>query len=328
MYFWLRCLDPCNCGVFVKSDNAHNLKTTVISWILLFLCNLMWSLQFTCIKLTQDQMGPFFTVWGPMLIATFLLAPFALKDFKKDGRKFKDILIFGQLALLGSFPAQVLITWGTQYSTASNSAILTLCLPVITAVFAFLILKEKMNKVRWLSFAIAIIGVILISTGDIKQINFSSKYLIGNILIFLAITGNSYFNVGIKKIASRYSEMEMVFYTYCFIILLLTPLLIYNEHDVFARIPRFTRQTWTGFIILTLFHNWLSMVLFFKALKNLDALQVALSNYLITFFGLPIAAIWLGETLGINSIIGGIMVFSSTLIITIVDYRMQHKAVT
>lgn len=285
----------------------------------------MWSLQFTCIKLTQDQMGPFFTVWGPMFIATILLAPFALKDFKSDGRKFKDILIFGQLALLGAFPAQVLITWGTQYSLASNSAILFLCLPVITAVFAFLILKEKMNKTRWLSFIIAIIGVILISTGDIQQLNFSSKYALGNILVFLAIICNSYFNVGIKKIASRYSEMEMVFYVYIFIIVLLTPLVFYFEHDVFARIPEFTGQTWTGVILLTFFHNFLSMILFFKALKILDAMQVALSNYLITFFGLPIAAIWLGETLNIHSVVGGILVLASTLIITIVDYRMQKK---
>ena len=149
----------------------------------------MWSLQFTCIKLTQDQMGPFFTVWGPMLIATLMLAPFALRDFKSKGKKFKDIIIFGQLALLGSFPAQVLITWGTQKSLASNAAILTLCLPVITAVFAFLILKEKMNKVRWISFAIAIIGVLMMSTGDLRQMNFSSKYAFGNLLIFLAITG-------------------------------------------------------------------------------------------------------------------------------------------
>jgi drug/metabolite transporter (DMT)-like permease len=286
----------------------------------------MWSLQFTCIKLTQDQMGPFFTVWGPMLIATLLLAPFALRDFKGDGRKLKDVLIFGQLALLGAFPAQVLMTWGTQYSLASNSAILSLCLPVITAVFAFLILKEKMNKVRWLSFIIAIIGVILISTGDIKQLNFSSKYLLGNILIFAAIISNSYFNVGIKKIASRYSEMEMIFYTYIAIIILLSPLLFYYEHDVFARIPKFTRQTWTGVILLTFFHNYLSMVLFFRALKILDAMQVALSNYLITFFGLPIAAIWLGETLNIHSIVGGVLVLVSTLIITIVDYKMQQKS--
>jgi drug/metabolite transporter (DMT)-like permease len=271
-------------------------------------------------------MGPFFTVWGPMLIATILLAPFALRDFKSDGRKFKDILIFGQLALLGAFPAQVLMTWGTQYSLASNSAILSLCLPVITAVFAFLILKEKMNKVRWLSFIIAIIGVILISTGDIQQLNFSSKYLLGNILIFVAIISNSYFNVGIKKIASRYSEMEMIFYTYIAIIILLSPLLFYYEHDVFARIPEFTRQTWTGVILLTFFHNYLSMVLFFRALKILDAMQVALSNYLITFFGLPIAAIWLGETLNIHSIVGGVLVLVSTLIITIVDYRMKQKS--
>ena len=302
------------------------MRTTIISWILLFACNLMWSLQFTSIKLTQDQMGPFFTVWAPMTMAAILLAPFALRDFKSDGRKFKDILIFGQLALLGAFPAQVLVTWGTQYSTASNSAILFLALPVTTAVFAFLILKEKMNRVRWVSFMIAIVGVILISTGDIQQLNFSSKYAFGNILIFAAIIGNSYFNVGIKKIASRYSEMEMVFYTYIAIIILLTPLVFYFEHDVFARIPKFTGQTWTGLSLLTIFHNFLSMILFFKALKILDAMQVALSNYLITFFGLPVAAIWLGETLNIHSIVGGVLVLVSTLIITIVDYRMRKKS--
>ena len=301
------------------------MRNTIISWILLFACNLMWSLQFTAIKLTQDQMGPFFTVWGPMLIATILLAPFAIKDFKSDGRKFKDILIFGQLALLGAFPAQVLMTWGTQYSLASNSAILSLSLPVITAVFAFFILKEKMNKVRWLSFIIAILGVILISTGDISQLNFGSKYALGNLLIFVAIISNSYFNVGIKKIANNYSEMEMVFYTYIAILILLTPLVFYFEPDVFALIPKFTGQTWTGLFILTIFHNFLSMILFFKALKILDAMQVALSNYLITFFGLPIAAIWLGETLNIQSVFGGVLVLVSTLIITIVDYRMKHN---
>ena len=78
--------------------------------------------------------------------------------------------------------------------------------------------------------------------------------------------------------------------------------------------------------LLTFFHNFLSMILFFKALKVLDAMQVALSNYLIAFFGLPIAAIWLGETLNSMAIAGGFLVLISTLIITIVDYRMRQKA--
>jgi drug/metabolite transporter (DMT)-like permease len=302
------------------------MKKTIISWTLLFACNLMWSLQFTCIKLTQDQVGPYFTVWAPMLLATLFLAPFALREFNNGGKTFKDVLIFIQLALLGVFPAQVLMTWGTQYSLASNAAILTLCLPVITAIFAFLLLKEKMNRIRWVSFIIAIIGVILCSTGDLKQVNFGSKYALGNILIFLAIVGNAYYNTGIKKIADRYSEIEMVFFTYIVMVILLTPLVLYYELDVFARIASFTKQTWTGMILLTFFHNFLSMILFFKALKVLDAMQVALSNYLIAFFGLPIAAIWLGETLNSMAVAGGILVLISTLIITLVDYRMKNAA--
>jgi drug/metabolite transporter (DMT)-like permease len=121
--------------------------------------------------------------------------------------------------------------------------------------------------------------------------------------------------------------MEMVFYTYVIMVIFLTPLVLYYEPDVFARIPSFTQQTWIGMSLLTFFHNFLSMILFFKALKVLDAIQVALSNYLITFIGLPVAAIWLGEKLNTPAIIGGILVFSSTLIITIVDYRMSHKVV-
>jgi drug/metabolite transporter (DMT)-like permease len=303
------------------------MKKIIISWVLLLACNLMWSLQFTCIKLTQDQVGPYFTVWAPMLISVILLAPFVLRDFKREGKKIKDVLIFGQLALLGAFPTQVLMTWGTQYSLASNSAILTLALPVISAVFAFLILKERMNPIRWLSFIVAIAGVILISSGDIKQLNFGSKYAIGNLMIFLAIVGNSYYNVGCKKVSSAYSAMEMVFYTYVVIVILLSPLVIYYEHDVFGRIPDFTAQTWAGMSVLTIFHNFLSMVLFFTALKVLDAMQVALSNYLITLLGLPIAAIFLGEKLGTPAIAGGLLVLISTLLISIADYRMNQKAI-
>lgn len=302
------------------------MRKIIISWVLLFTCNLMWSLQFTCIKLTQDQMGPYFTVWAPMLISVLLLAPFVLKDFNKEGKKLRDVLIFVQLALLGAFPAQVLITWGTQYSLASNAAILTLCLPVITALLAFLLLDEKMNGIRWLSFVIAIAGVLLISGNDLKQLNFSSKYAIGNLLIFLAIVGNSYYNVGCKKISSRYSEIEMVFYTYVVIVILLTPLMLFYERDVFARVPEFSTKTWIGLTLLTVFHNFLSMVLFFKALKILDAMQVALSNYLISFFGLPIAMIWLGEALQSHAIAGGILILSATLMITIADYKLNKAA--
>ena len=90
--------------------------------------------------------------------------------------------------------------------------------------------------------------------------------------------------------------------------------------------PKNNGVTWIGLILLTLFHNWLSMVLFLKALKRLYAIQVALSNYLITFFGLPIAAIWLHERLTLLAVVGGIIVLCSTLLITLWEDTRAIKA--
>lgn len=121
----------------------------------------------------------------------------------------------------------------------------------------------------------------------------------------------------------------MVFYTYVVMVILLTPFVLYYESDIFARIPSFTTNTWIGFLgTLTLFHNFLSMVLFFIALKHLEATDVAISNYLITFFGLPVAAIWLGEKLSGQAITGGALVLISLILLTMVESFGNRKIKT
>jgi drug/metabolite transporter (DMT)-like permease len=295
----------------------------VRSWLFLFSCNLMWALQFTCIKLVQDQVGSLFTVWAPMTLATIMLYPLIKAERTAPpghaDRGWKDVVLFFTLALIGSFPSQVLVTWGTRLSLASNAALLQLTLPVCTAALAYILLGEKMTPIRWISFGLAILGVLFCSNFNFGEFDFGKGYLFGNVLIFSGVLGSSFYNSYGKKVLERYSPMEMLFYTYAAMFVIMTPLTLYREMDVFARIPHFTVQTWTGLALLTFFHNYLSMVLFLKALSQLDAIQAALSNYLITFFGLPIAAIWLGERLTLMSIVGGILVLGSTLLITIYD---------
>ena len=291
------------------------------SWFFLFSCNLMWALQFTCIKLVQDQVGSLFTVWGPMTLATMMLYPLVRSEnrdeYRKKGRSKKDILVFFLLALVGVFPGQVMVTWGTRMSLASNAALLTLTLPVCTAILAYFFLGEKMTGVRWLSFVMAIIGVVLCPNFNFGSLDFGLGYFLGNTLIFLGILGSAFYNSYGKKILERYSPMEMLFYTYLAMFVIMTPLVLLQEREVFVRVPEFTPTTWVGLVLLTVFHNYLSMVLFLKALKQLDATQAALSNYLITLFGLPIAALWLGERLTVVAIIGGVMVLGGTLLITL-----------
>jgi drug/metabolite transporter (DMT)-like permease len=231
------------------------------------------------------------------------------------------------LAVIGVFPGQVVVTWGTRMSTASNAAIIMLAIPVCTAFFAYIFLREKMTPVRWFGFAVAIAGGLLCSLPDLHNLSLSGRYLAGNALVLAGMLGSAFYNSYGKKILERYTPLEMLFYTYLGMLVVMTPLVLTQERDVVARIPQFTASTWLGLILLTVFHNYLSMVLFLKALKQLDATQAALGNYLITFFGVPIAIFMLGERLGGASWVGALLVLASTLLVTLWKPRETPEAV-
>lgn len=300
------------------------------SWFFLFSCNLMWALQFTCVKLVQDQVGSLFTVWGPMTLSTIMLYPLVRAERRHDRgpdrRRWQDVFAYFLMAAVAVFPAQVLVTWGTRMSLASNAALIALTAPITMAIMAVLILGERMSAGRWVSFGLAILGVLLCSASDLRHLDFGKGYWAGNALIFLGTTGSGFYNTYGKKMMERYTPMEMLYYTYLAMFVIMTPLTLLKEPDVFRRIPHFTVQTWVGMILLTFFHNFLSMVLFLKALKKLDAIQAALSIYLVTFFGVPIAALWLGERLTLAAIAGGILVLASTLLITLWEHRQTVSA--
>jgi drug/metabolite transporter (DMT)-like permease len=301
----------------------------VKSWFFLFSCNLMWALQFTCIKLVQDQVGPLFTVWTPMLFATLLLYPLVMREASQTTPPhprvglWHDVKLFFVLALFGVLPGQILITLGTRMSLASNAALLQLALPVCTAAMAFLFLHEKMTVIRIVSFAMAIVGVVLCSLGDLKGLKFGGGYLAGNALIFLGVLGSAFYNSFGKRVLESRSELQTLFGTYVGTLVLMAPLVFFKEGHTFAQVSQFTTRTWTGLLLLTFFHNFLSMVLFLKALKQLDASQAALSNYLITVFGVIIAAVWLHEKLTLSAVIGGLLVLAGTMLVTMWEGRNQ-----
>jgi drug/metabolite transporter (DMT)-like permease len=311
-------------------------QTRFVSWVLLFSCNLMWALQFTCIKLVQDQAGPLFTVWFPTAISLAVLYPFVRAEKKRNGgavalvtgkKRPNLFLIYLVLCVLGVIPGQLFITWGTRLTLASNAALLTLTLPITTAIFAALFLKEKMTRIRWLSFALALVGISLCSGLDLHSVRFDRTQLLGNLLVFGAILGSSFYNSYGKAALEWHSPMEMLFWTYVGLTALMTPFVVALERQSFRNLPHFTITTWAGLTMLMLFHTTLSMILFLKALKSIDAIQAALSNYLIAFFGVPIAAIWLHEHITLAEALGGVLVLSSTLLITLLEDPPREETI-
>ena len=118
-------------------------------WALLILCNLIWASQFVLAKLVQEQMGPIFATLLPMALATLLLIPLVRRERLRRGRRqaigLRNAASFAVIGVFGQVVAQLGITWGVRFAPASNAALLSLTLPIATAVMAYVLLGERMT---------------------------------------------------------------------------------------------------------------------------------------------------------------------------------------
>jgi drug/metabolite transporter (DMT)-like permease len=296
----------------------------LVDWTLLIVCNLIWASQFVLAKLVQEQMGPIFATLLPMALATACLVPLVRRQRSQRGTRppisAADMLRFAVIGVFGQVLAQLGVTWGVRLAPASNAALLSLTLPIATAVIAFMLLGERMTLVRWVSFGLAVAGVLQCSGVEWNDLRFSSGgILAGNLLIMLGVLGSAFYNVYGKKLLHRYTPLEVLLYSYYAVLLCLIPLTLYLEPESLDIVGLFGPKVWLGVLLLAALQYFLSMILFLTVLTRLDAVQAGLSNYLIPVFGVVIAAIILGERLTARMAIGGLVVLGSTLLITVYE---------
>jgi drug/metabolite transporter (DMT)-like permease len=201
------------------------------NFLILIVVNIMWGLQFSGAKIATEQLGPIAVTVIPLIISVLMMAPFLA--FKKrnseagipaQGRLISSVIAFVILGTVGIVVSQLFLTWGIARSLASNAAVITLTTPATTAVLAFFLLREKMTRLRWFSFALAFAGVIMASGVDWGSVQLlQARYLVGNLLLFLSCWGASFYNTYAKKLLSEFTPYEVTVYSFTVCVLFLLP---------------------------------------------------------------------------------------------------------
>jgi drug/metabolite transporter (DMT)-like permease len=300
-------------------------RQRIEDWSLLLLCNLIWGSQFVLVKVVEGWMGPLTAVLFPMGIATLLLLPLVKKRLP-TGVPRADLRDFILLGIAGQAAAQVGMTWGTQLSLASNAALLNLALPVVTALFSYWFLSERMTGLRWLGLALALAGALYGSGIDWSSLALANRsYALGNLLVFVGVSGSAFYNSYSKGVLERYDPLRVLLYSYYALLAVLAPVTFIAEPGLLVKAGRFPLRVWIALGLLAVLQYAFSMVLFLRVLARLDANQAALSNYLIPFYGLALAAVVLGERLTPAMMISGAVVLASTFLVTVADTRSQRS---
>src|SRR6266403_153189 len=292
--------------------------------LLLALASRMWAGPGTAVKVLDRHMGPIAITFLPFYITTLLFVPLLLKMRRENpaapSPSASDWVKFVVAGVAGQVLAQLGMTWGISKSLASSGAILNLLIPVISAVLASIMLKEKLTVLRSASLTIGLLGVAFLSMSDFRQASFGSmKYLAGTLLIFGGCFGSSFYTFYCKGLMQKFQEIEILIYSYVTASLFSIPLLIWAEPFHFHSLFAFDAKAIVAFLFLAFFMYGASMLLFFKALQHLDVTTASTSLYLVPVFGVVLAATLLGERLSPTALAGAAIVLISTILVVRYD---------
>ena len=287
---------------------------------LLALARLIWAAQGVAVKILGRQLGPIAVTFVPFWVTTVLLIPLLIRTRRRNPRPVapgpRDWLAFIVAGVGGQGLAQLGMTWGITKSLASNAAILNLLIPVISAVLATAMLRERLTPLRCVSFGIGIAGVLLMSVHDLRQSAlFDSKMLAGNLLILVGCAGSSFYNVFCKGLMRRFPEEEILIFSYIFASLASIPLLIWVEPLRISALAGFDWKSWLAFAFLAIFMYGVSMLLFFHVLQFVDVTVASASLYLVPVFGVILGTTLLGERLSAIAAAGAAAVLGATILI-------------
>lgn len=292
----------------------------------------MWATQVPVIRFIGDRLGPITVAFIPMIASTLIFLPFLWAENKRRKVKFRrrwsELKYFMLSGLIGIFVMQYAYTLGSKLTIAANAGIITLTIPVFVAILASFMLKEKLNIIRLISFVLAIGGVFMTSVSDISGANiFQGEYFIGNMVFLFACFCCAFYNTYCKLLVDKkFTELEILVYSSIIGSIASIPLLIWVEPFHFEEFIHSGAIAVTGILELSVFVYGVPALLFFYVLKRLDITQAILGTYLLPFFIALMGIFLLNEKISFLMIIGGAIIFISTLMVTVYENDLVEFA--
>lgn len=294
------------------------------AFALLVAANLFWAGQGLAVKLLDGHLDPLAIALLPFY-ATTIIGLAALLCFRRFTRQCLLAWSFRSEFLLagicGQFVAQVGMTLGISWSLASDGAILSLLIPLLSAPIAAWLLRERLTTLRLTSLFLGLAGMLFLSPiPRIASAAGASHPLAGNLLITAGCLGSAFYNVYSKRLLSHFSDIEILLFSYLATSIFGLPMLILFDPHCLAELAGFTLGSWAAFAYLVLILYGLSMVLFLHALRRVDAIVASTSLYLVPLFGVALAFAFLREQLQPQAIVGSGIVLIATWMLFRYDY--------
>lgn len=272
---------------------------------LIVLVALFWGSTYFLTKMAVAELEPFNLTALRFGTAFIITALFFFKRIRKTDRTvIKYSIILGVLAVI----AVLSMTFGVQYTTASNAGFLISLSVVMIPLISVVVLKKRIKAKLLLSVILATVGIVCLTLNEQLTINK------GDILCILCATSFAVQVLIMERIPKSADSVAIGALQLGITAVVNFILSFFLENFT---VPS-DLKVWGVIVILGVFCTAFCYIIQIYALKNTSAIQAGIILSLEPVFSAIFAYIFLGELLSKQGYIGAILLFISVILAGIV----------
>lgn len=265
----------------------------------------IWGGMYVISKIVLGYIQPWLLLEMRFIISLFVLGFITWwKGLWKIHRQ--DVFNMAMIGLVGYTGSIGMQFVGTSLSSAAMGSLITAASPALISIFAFYILKEKLQITKITALILATIGVLSVIGFPSTNNQTESMYL-GNIILFGAAITWAIYTVLSKVQTQKYSSLTVTTWSNLFGVIFTIPIVIWEQAVTPTDLPKDV-WIWLGVLYLGIISTAVAFYFWNKGFEYLDASTGSLFFFLQPVVGSLLGFLLLDESLGITFILGACLI--------------------
>jgi drug/metabolite transporter (DMT)-like permease len=268
------------------------------------------------IPLSSDFISFIRGMLGSICVILFILL--TKKKLDKDGIKNNLILLIVSGVCIGL--NWVFLFESYNYTSVATGTLCNYMCPIFVIIFSPIILKEKLNIINVICVIVSFIGMVFVS--GILETGFNDKNtLIGVCLGLLSAV----LYAAVIFLNKKMREVDSYSKTLIQLLSIAVVMFFYTLFNSGFSSIKLDFKIIILLIVIGVIYTGIVYVLYFSGIKDMSAQSIAILSIIDPMLAVILSSIILSEPLSIFTIIGAVLILSSTVISEVCDHKKISK---
>jgi drug/metabolite transporter (DMT)-like permease len=267
---------------------------------------MLWSFSFVWFKIANKSYLPITIVLSRLLISSVILSLFLIFTGKFTRIRKKDRKLFLALALFEPFLYFLGESHGLTLVSATVGSVLISTIPVVAAIGARVILKERLKTVNYAGIIISFAGILVFLLDSTGSLDCNYK---GLAMLSLAVLSAVGYNFMLGRLIGSYNPVYIINIQNIIGTILFLPVFLVTDLDHLIHTP-FNLKHFVPILELAIFASCTAFILFAYSIRGLGVTRATAFTNCIPVFTAFFSFILLGDNFTASNISGLIIVIT------------------